>query len=163
MTSLSFHSTKDDFLIKIQLAGKLPQTNKLPQQDGDKLRGLIFYLSIDENYFSANGKKNPGGPDANIKISLYGSDKEIDDDNKIDVGGTLVSGGPGYDYIVVRYPTQELLHYPDQPDLVITAYALATSEIFPSGVSSSEFTSSLMSATKDNHREVRIKLTPNES
>lgn len=129
--NISFAKRDDNLFIRFQLEGKLPQsTQSLPSVDGDKLKGVIFYLSIDENYYSADGGRNSGGSDAELKMSFYGSDQAYNDLKKLTINGELVAGGYDHDYFVVRFPYSQVLFSPHD-QIVFSSYGLIVSNNKP--------------------------------
>lgn len=164
INSLSFKKQDGDLYIRYQLDGKLPKSDySLPKYGTDRINGVVFYMSIDDNYFDGNGNKNTGGPEARLKSSFYGSNYSEIDDGKITVNGKLVDGGPGYDYFTEKYPIAELLINSDSTNLVITASSLAISDQYSAGASRFEFENTPLAATKENNHEIKIDLTKNDN
>jgi hypothetical protein len=159
--TISFAVKEEYMFIRYDLDKPLPKSSKeLPSIDGDKINGLIFFMTLDDNYFDGSGQKNPGGVEASLKMSFYdngGIDKT--DKNKIDVPGDCVEGGLGYDFFVAKYSYRQLLLNQTGDEVVFTANSLAMSKNFPAGVSSFDFENSLQMADKDS-KEIKIKLKP---
>lgn len=158
INSVSFGTDKDRLYAKFYLAGTMPVERDLPSCSGDKVIAAVYYIDIDENYFDAAGNKNPGGPDAQLKMSFYGHDKDIKPADKISVDGELVAGGPGYDYFVASYPFNEILMYGDNPSLVVSAWSLALSENWTAGVSGYRLKNSSMAAEATDPTKIKIDL-----
>lgn len=157
--NIAFFSDPNYLYLRFQLGGTLPSKDRsLPLYDNDQIKDIYYTMTLDENYFDFAGNKNPGGPEAELKINLY-STEAVSKDNRIDVQGELLKGGPGYDYFVVRYPYQQLLMNRNSEFIVFTAYASVTTSRFPAGASSFEFRNSTLAATPQNDREVVVDLS----
>ena len=159
INSISFGIKDDDLYIKYNLNGILPREEDLPSFDGDKIHGAIFYMTLDDNYFDGYGNKNPGGAEAELKMSFYGSDKPTENGNKISVNGELVDGGIGHDYFVAKYRYRELLLNQLGDKVVFTANSVALSKAYSAGASIFYFQNSKKMASSDPN-EILIELKP---
>lgn len=157
--SIGFKSDKDYLVLKFQLAGTLPEkASDLPSYGDDKIADASYSLTLDENYFDYSGNKNPGGPEAELKIDFY-QKKVSGETNKIQIEGELIKGGPGYDYFVIRYPYSQLLIHQNSAYIVFTAEGFASSNKYQDGVSKSIFKNTALAATQQNNQEVMLDLS----
>lgn len=157
--NIGFYIDNDYFYLRYQLGGTLPKSiDEIPVYDNDHIESIYYTMTLDENYFDYSGNKNPGGPEAELKINFF-NNSAIETDNRIDVRGQLLKGGPGYDYFVVRYPYSQLLTNHNSDFVVFTAYANATSTRYPAGASIFEFRNSTLAATPQNDKEILLDLS----
>ncbi len=157
--SLSFATDEQYLFIKFNLGGTLPTSlDDQPLYQNDKIGSVYYDLTLDENYFDLAGNKNPGGPEAELKINFYG-DTPDSKDTRISVQGELLKGGPGKDYFVVRYPYYQLLLNQTDKYVVFSSYALVTSELHPDSASMFVFKNPLLAATPENTEEVKVDLS----
>lgn len=155
--SISFATKEQDLYIKYKLGAILPkESSQMPSFNSDKLESAIFYMTLDDNYFDSNAKDS-NRPEANLKMSFYGNDKEPASVDKIAVDGELVGGGPGYNYFIAKYKYSDLLLNQIGKSVVFTSYSLTTSDKYPLGASCFNFKSKLMMANQD-PSEVKIAL-----
>lgn len=159
INSISFAVQDENLFVRYSLNGVLPKKNELPSYDGDKITGAIFYMTLDDNYFDGYGNKNPGGAEAELKMSFYGDDEASSDMNKISVNGELVDGGIGYNYFVAKYKYRELLLNQSGDQIVFTANSVALSSAYRAGASANIFQNSKKMALTD-PREMLIELKP---
>ncbi len=159
INSISLASDEIYLYIKYKLGGDLPTlTSPLPKYYNDQITSIYYKLYLDENYFDSKGNKNPGGPEAELKISFYGN--ELDEtSNKINVKGELLKGGPGYNYFVVRYPYNQILLNQINKEIVFSSYSTVASSFYPGGASFFHFENPLLAATPSNSKEVRADLS----
>lgn len=155
--NIGFKLDNDFIYLKFQLAGDLPETKDLPSINGDQIKDVFYTVSMDENYFDYSGHKNPGGPEAKLKLSLY-STSITNDEKKINVEGELIKGGQGFDYFVVRYPYQQLLLNRNSTFIVFTADSNISSIKYPEGVITNKFRNSDLAASKSDNTEILLDL-----
>lgn len=156
--SVGFGADAEKLYIRFDLAGKMPTKDEtLPKFTDDQVTGAMYYLSLDENYYDGEGFKNPGGPEAYLRIGFYGAEDKDSTTNKIRINGDLVEGGAGYDYFIVSYPYNKVLINQFGSNLVFTATGLAISEKYKAGASRSDLTNKEMMADKD-PKEILIKI-----
>jgi hypothetical protein len=152
---VDFAKVNEDFYITYWLGGKLPEKDKLPKFNGDQIKGIVFYMEIDENYFDGKGNVNPGGVDAYLETSFYGKVKEDGKENKINVQGELVKGGPGFDFFTIKYSYNELI-FSQSTEIVFEAYSLATSEKHKGGASRYYFKNKKMAVSEEYLGKIKI-------
>ena len=158
--SIFFSSDNEYLYLKFSLGGVLPQTlDDLSSYQNDRINSIIYKLYLDENYFDLAGNKNPGGPEAELKMDFYGNNVDNKNDTRINVKGELLKGGPGKDYFVVRYPYYQLLLSQNDDTVVFSSYASSTSLLYPDGASKFIFSNPLLAATPENSEEIRIDLS----
>ncbi|MEI6498918.1 MAG: hypothetical protein WCO23_03070 [bacterium] len=159
---VSFATSRDELFVRFDLGAKLPKsTKKLPHYNGnDQLKSLYFYIDFRTNYFGNDGKINPGQPDVTLDISFYGDDQKVKNNNKINVDGQLVSGGPDHDYFVVKYPYDEVMFNQAKSEMVFWASSISSSEAF--GLNASYYTlkNSEFAATTEHSDAIKINLAP---
>ncbi len=157
---ISFATDKKDLFIRYDLAAKLPEKNKpLPSYNKDLLTGVVFYLDFDVNYFDGNGNKNPGGFETNTDMSFYGKPLKKEDDGRVNVNGKLVSGGPGFNYFVARFPYKEILFGQFGDSIVFKTSSVAVTGKYAAGASRFLFKNQSMSADGTNFEEIKIPMT----
>lgn len=157
--TVSFAKENGLLYINFKLNGTLPKTSLgLPSFDGDKIIGTSFNVDIKQNYYDSQGKKNPSGSDAIIKINFYGDSDQDDSGNKIVVQGNLAEGGPGFDYFTVSYPYDQLIFNPSGDGITISAWSNAVSEAYSASVGIFYLENSSMSVDKDDPKQIGIKL-----
>lgn len=163
INSISF-ATDDQYLyIKYNLKGELPESIKdFPEINNNKVSSINYKLYLDENYFDLSGNKNPGGPEAELVISPYGSTTQTDN-TKLNINGELLKGGPGFDYFVVRYPYYALLFNQIGDKVVFSSNSSAVTENYPDGIVLNYFENDMLSALPDTPREIKIDLSLKKS
>lgn len=159
--SIGFSTDKNYLYIRYNLGGKLPEKNaEAPKFNQEKLTGLNFYMSLDENYYDHNGQKNSGGSDAELKMSFYGYDKPDNESGKIEIDGQLVAGGPGYNYFVVRFPYKQVLFNQNGQYIVFSSYSMALTRMHTAGASVYDMKNQALAADPQNPNQIKIKLSP---
>ncbi len=160
--TVSLASTQNDLYVRFDLGGKLPISNKkMPfYPGGDQLKGLYFFLDFKNNYFDSLGRKNTGKSDASLEISFYGEDTKIYNENKINIEGKIVDGGPGHNYFIVKYPYDSVLFNQNVPNVVISAFSLTTSQTYGLNASTYYLKNSMLAASADSNTDINITLWP---
>jgi len=163
INSISFATDEQYLYIKYNLDGELPESTKdLPEINNNQVTSINYKLFLDENYFDLSGNKNPGGPEAELLISPYGSTTQTDS-SKLNINGELLKGGPGFDYFVVRYAYYALLFNQIGDSVVFSSNSSAVTENYPDGIVLNHFENELLSAQPDLPREIKIDLSLKKS
>lgn len=160
--NISFASDEKYLYIKYKLAGPLPSNiEEITKTKEDELNLIYYKLFFDENYFDLSGNKNPTVFESELVISPYGR-KENTETGKITVEGEMIKGGPGHDYIVVRYPYYSILLSQITDFVVFSSFSTVDTLKYPQGLPINHFENYALLADK-NPREIKIDLTIKKS
>lgn len=150
-----------DAIISFHFSETLPKTAAdLPAISGDKIKTVIFSASFDLEYFK-NNKISAKGPEILLTNTLYGTDLVKAQYQKGENGvftqtfdDAKVEGGPGFDYITITYPHQNL----SLPKSTTTfkAWTTATSDNYKSEASRDILENSHFAQTALNSYDLKV-------